>query len=156
MGSTANVINGLGLVWYSCYRTKAKRHGQSASEGQARARLLGTARDADWQSGGMERKPAMPLTPNRQNRSIARPVIEKIHHRKTTYGLQSNCSLGNDALSTEREGNYMQHIWQHIDSQRGAYAAAKRAKSDATRAHWLAIVAREAAIVAALIEGETK
>jgi hypothetical protein len=45
-------------------------------------------------------------------------------------------------------------IYQHIDSQRGAYAAAKRAKSDATRAYWLAIVQREAAIVAALIEKE--
>lgn len=50
----------------------------------------------------------------------------------------------------------MQHIWQHIDAQRGAYAAATRARSDATRAYWLAIVAREAAAVAALIQGESK
>lgn len=46
-------------------------------------------------------------------------------------------------------------IYHHIDSQRGAYAAAKRAKSDATRAYWLAIVAREALAAVALIEKET-
>lgn len=46
-------------------------------------------------------------------------------------------------------------IYQHIDSQRGAYAAAKRARSDESRAYWLAIVAREALAAVALIEKET-
>ena len=45
-------------------------------------------------------------------------------------------------------------IWKHIEGQRGAYAAAKRAKTDDARAYWLGILAREAASVTALIEGK--
>jgi hypothetical protein len=48
--------------------------------------------------------------------------------------------------------SFMPDAWRHLESARGAYAAASRAKSSESRAHWLAIAANASRQAAAAFD----